>query len=253
MDRRHLYAMYDQTLKQVVGTYPTIQAADRALKAGISDNPNLAISNVTHGSCPSWVRKEAEELHGSKSAEAEIYMSERLVRITSAYGLNSKASAALASDFHWMPSLSHYMREIGGVENAYVGSAGSGLLTVKVDMVVSEGGGTDDRIRRSAYQHLMKLVLNAARFRWHADADMKENPAVRPIYTSPDFIVVCDEGTGEVSLSWSDGDAVERLLVSDGSILKRLKPSAGSILTDVDAVEIWAKYEMSARQPAPAR
>ena len=246
MDRRHLYALSDLDSRTVVGTFPTINAADRALKAAAGPAAStLAINNITHGSCPAWVREQAVELHGSSSAEAEVHVSETLVCITSSYKLSSKASAGLLETLELRPELLDEIRGAHGVTDISFDTSDPERVCVLVDMEVTHGGDSADPVRRGAYQAVMRVVLDAARFRWHVANGQREDPGVVVVATHADFVIVRDERRQTALLCWSDGSAHQTRGIDDPAMLKRLKSLRGITAAD-DRIALWAREEMSA-------
>ncbi|NTF17333.1 hypothetical protein G6L37_02655 [Agrobacterium rubi] len=247
-DRRVFYAVADVPAKKLLGYYNTIQATDRALKAFRMDGTTGAEwFNLTHPKTPQWVKDLAMEAHGRTSPEAELHISEAIVRISSRHVLSRKASNLMVEEYRWIPHLEDYLTQmdVPGYRGVTVETGNPDRVVITVDLDVAEHqGSTKDPARRGAFQAVMRLIEDISRFKWHASEDMKSDPWVIPVYTSTDFVITRNGRTEELDLSWADleGD-VQVVPVDDEKMLKRLLKSAGSIARGDELIEAYAASE----------
>lgn len=242
-DRRHLYAVVEVPGKELLGTYPTIQQASSALEGVKREGATKSeLFNVTHPKCPQWVRDLATEAHGRTSPEAEIHMYEGIVRISSRYVLSRKASNLMVEGFHWIPELDDFLEQsrVPGFVDVSVEVGDPDRVVITVDLEVKEGGDTKDPARRGAFQAVDRLLVDIARFKWHSSPEMKDDPFTTPVYTSTDFVIVWNEQSDEMNLSWSEGDDTYVVRVDDENVLFRLAKTAGAIARGDDMIENYA-------------
>ena len=239
-ERRAHYAVADVSSKELLGFYNTIHATDRALKEFRSGGAAAAEwFNLTHGRTPQWVKDQAREAHGRTSPEAEVHMSEGVVRISSRYVLSQKASNLMLEELHWIPDIDDYLEreQVPGFRHVTmeIGDPDNVVITVSLD--VEQEGTTKDPARRGAFQAVLRLIEDISRFKWHASTEMKDDPFTSPVYTSSQFIITRNARTGELNLSWADDGNVQVVRVEDENLLKRLGKATGSIMRDDDRID----------------
>lgn len=246
-DRRAHYAVADVPGEKLLGFYNTIQAADRALKEFIAEGVAGAHwFNLTHSKTPQWVKDQASEASGRTSPEAEIYMAERIVRITSQYVLSPKASNLMVEGYHWIPEIDDYLEreQVPGFRDVTmeIGNPDKVVITVDLDVEEHEGS-TKDPARRGAFQAVMRLADDISRFKWHATDDMKDDPFLWLVYTSSNFVITRNLKTGGIDLSWSDDGEVQVVPVENEDVLKRLGKVTDTIMRGDELIEAYAASE----------
>jgi hypothetical protein len=245
VDRRAHYAVADVPAKRLLGFYNTYRSAEAALMDFIGEGAAAELFNLTHHKTPQWVKDLATEASGRTSPEAEIHMFEGIVRISSRYVLSRKASNLMLEEFHWIPDIDDYLEQeqVPGFRGVKMEIGDPDKVEVTVDLDVEKEGTTKDPARRLAYQAVMRLIEDIARFKWHATPEMKDDPFVMPVYTSTKFIIVRNERTGDVDLSWSDDGDVQVVPVEDDGLLKRLGEATGAPAREDELIEAFAANE----------
>lgn len=256
-DRRAAYAVADLASKTLLGHYGWSNQADRACKEFRANGyPDASWHNLTHPKTALWLKDAAAEASGMSSAEAEVYIQERVVRISSRYVLSKKASALLMEWYPWVPRLEDYLEAsaVSGFRGATIEHHPSDMVEIVVDLDVADGGSTSDPARAGAYRAIMRLIDDIARFAWHASDDLKHDPDVAPVYTSSAFVIVSNNATGSLDLAWRDGDQPCVSEVDSDAIRAALRRNRGAaIARDNKAIEKWAAdvIEFDRTTPAP--
>jgi hypothetical protein len=254
-DRRAHYAVVEVPSKELLGLFNTVQAAERTKKEFLAEGAKAELFNLTHPKTPQWVKDLAMEASSRTSPEAEIYMHEGIVRISSRYVLSCKASHLMLEEFHWIPDLDDYLdRElVPGFKDVNVEIGDPDKVVVTIDLEVKEQGTTSDPARRGAFQAVDRLLVDISRFKWHASPEMKDDPSVMPVYTSTDFVIVWNVRSEALTLCWGDDDQFYTADVDDDRVHARLAKTSGKIARDDKLIEEFASdvRENLAATPVP--
>jgi hypothetical protein len=236
------YAVVEVPSKELLGVFNTVQAAARSKNEFLAEGAKAESFNLTHGKTPQWVKDLAMEASGRSSPEAEIHMYEGIVRISSRYVLSSKASHLMLEEFNWIPDLDDYLEreQVPGFMDVIVEIGDPDKVVVTIDLDVKEQGTTSDPARRGAFQAVDRLLVDISRFKWHASPEMKVDPFSMPVYTSTNFVIVWNEQSDEMNLSWAEGEDTYAVRVEDEDVLIRLSKTAGTISRGDDMIEEFA-------------
>jgi hypothetical protein len=245
-DRRAHYAVVEVPSKELLGLFDTVQAAHSAKKQFLAQGAKAESFNLTHGKTPQWVKDLAMEASSRTSPEAEIHMHEGIVRISTRYVLSRKASHLMLEEYNWIPDLDDHLDQerVPGFNDVTVEIGDPDKVVITIDLDVEEQGTTSDPARRGAFQAVDRLLVDISRFKWHASPEMKDDPFVRPVYTSTDFVVVWNVRSETLTLCWGDDDQFYTADVEDDRVHARLAKTFGSIARNDDLIENFAQRAM---------
>lgn len=251
MDRRLLYAIVNPQTHELLASIASVGGpGGELIKKHKAETPSSVVYNITHGGTPNWVRELAVKANAQTSPDAEVYLGEKVVRVSSSYTLSEKASALMQEDFHWIPDLAELLTVVPGFSWVTVDRSDQKQVVITVDMDVAEGGGRDDPARRAAFKAIDGLLLDISRFGWHLPSDMKDDPCVSPILTATGYVFTSNERDGAVLLNWADDGRHSSLVVRDAKILSKLRKQATP--RDLDVIQNFAEQQIAAFERADA-